>query len=153
MHVGLIRLILPDALIVDARRNPMDCCFSGYKQLFARGQNFSYSLSEIGQYYAAYVELMRHWDKVFPGQIIRVLNEDLISNPEREIRSLLKKCQLPFEEACLNFHETKRAIKTASSEQVRQPINSKGVGRWKHYSAHLNPLRIALGDALYSYNQ
>lgn len=151
MHVGMIRMILPQAIIVDARRNPMDCCLSGYKQLFARGQNFSYSLTEIGRYYATYVDLMRHWDSVFPGQIIRVLNEDVIEDPEREIRTLLDRCGLPFEEACLNFHRTKRAVKTASSEQVREPVNSKGFGRWRFYERHLDPLKDALGPVLESY--
>lgn len=151
MHVGMIRMILPQAIIVDARRNPMDCCLSGYKQLFARGQNFSYSLTEMGRYYATYVDLMRHWDSVFPGQIIRVLNEEVIEDPEREIRTLLDRCGLPFEEACLNFHRTKRAVKTASSEQVREPVNSKGFGRWRFYERHLDPLKDALGPVLESY--
>lgn len=151
MHVGMIREILPNAIIIDARRNPMDCCLSGYKQLFARGQNFSYSLTEIGRYYATYVDLMRHWDEVFPGQIIRVYNEDVVSNAEHEIRRLLVACGLPFEEACVNFHKTKRAVKTASSEQVREPVNAKGVGRWKNYERHLGPLVEALGSALKHY--
>ncbi len=151
LHVGLIFAMLPQAIVIDARRNPMDCCFSGYKQLFARGQNFTYSLTEIGRYYRDYVHLMRHWDEVFPGRVIRVLNEDVIARPEDEIARLLDACGLDFEPACLAFHETDRAVKTASSEQVREPINAKGVGRWRRFEAHLNPLKDALGDVLESY--
>ncbi|MEO0399739.1 MAG: sulfotransferase [Pseudomonadota bacterium] len=152
-HIGLIHLILPNAKIIDARRNPMDCCFSCYKQLFARGQNFTYSLSEIGRYYSDYVDLMRHWDKVLPGKVLRVVNEDVIEAPEREIRRLLDHCGLPFEPACLAFHETDRAVKTASSEQVREPINAKGVDRWRAFERHLGPLRDALGDLPETYRQ
>ncbi|WP_417451113.1 tetratricopeptide repeat-containing sulfotransferase family protein [Kordiimonas sp.] len=152
-HIGLIHLILPNAIIIDARRNPMDCCFSGFKQLFARGQNFTYSLQEIGRYYQDYIHLMRHWDKVLPGRILRVINEDLIASPEEEIRRMLTFCGLPFEDACLSFHETKRAVKTASSEQVRLPINAKGIGRWHHFEPHLAPLKGFLGELINDYKR
>ncbi|MGB3471008.1 MAG: sulfotransferase [Erythrobacter sp.] len=150
-HVGLIHMILPHAKIIDARRNPMDCCFSGYKQLFARGQNFTYSLEEIGRYYCDYVDLMRHWDTVLPGKVLRVINEDLIAEPEDQIRRILDHCGLPFEQACLQFHKTERAVKTASSEQVRQPINARGVGRWRHFETHLQPLKDVLGPLIDDY--
>ena len=150
-HIGLIHQILPKAKIIDARRNPMDCCVSGYKQLFARGQNFTYSLSEVGRYYADYVDLMRHWDAVLPGKVLRVINEDLIAEPEANIRRILDFCDLPFEAQCLQFHKTERAVKTASSEQVRQPINSKGVGRWRNFESHLDPLKAVLGDLVDTY--
>lgn len=150
-HIGLIHMILPNAKIIDARRNPMDCCFSGYKQLFARGQNFTYSLEEIGRYYRDYVDLMRHWDAVLPGKVLRVINEDLIAQPEPQIRRILDYCDLPFEPQCLQFHKTDRAVKTASSEQVRQPINARGVGRWRHFEAHLQPLQDSLGKLVEDY--
>ncbi|MEM1378986.1 MAG: sulfotransferase [Pseudomonadota bacterium] len=151
MHIGLIKLMLPSAIIIDARRNPMDCCFSGYKQLFARGQNFTYSLTEIARYYRDYVDLMRHWDRVLSGGIIRVINEDLISDPETEIRRLLDRCGLDFEENCLSFYQTKRAVKTASSEQVRQPINNSGVNRWKFFEKKLDVLKSELGSIVDNY--
>jgi tetratricopeptide (TPR) repeat protein len=150
-HLGLIRLILPEAIIIDARRHPMDCGFSCFKQLFARGQNFTYSLSDIGRYYADYVRLMRHWDAIMPGVVLRVLNEDMIADPEGQIRRLLDHCGLPFEQACLDFHRNARPVKTASSEQVREPVNAKGVGRWRPFEAHLGPLVAALGDTLETY--
>lgn len=150
-HIGLLSAILPNATIIDARRNPMDCCFSGYKQLFAKGQNFTYALSDIGRYYRAYVELMRHWDAVLPGKVIRVFNEDVIAEPELQIRRLLDGIGLPFEQGCLEFHRNERAVRTASSEQVRRPINSSGVGRWRNFEHHLDPLKQALGDVLESY--
>lgn len=145
-HIGLIKLILPNARIIDARRNPMDCCFSGFKQLFADGQEFSYSLSDIGQYYRDYVDLMAHWESVLPGEVHRVRNEDLIDNFEDEVRKLLEFCGLPFEEACLRFYETERNIRTPSSEQVRKPINRSGVGQWLPFEEYLEPLKEALGD-------
>lgn len=147
-HVGLIKLILPNAKIIDARRNPLDCCFSGFKQLFAEGQEFSYSLADIGQYYRDYVTLMDHWDKVLPGFVLRVNNEDVIVDLEREVRRLLEFCGLPFEQACLDFHKTQRNVRTPSSEQVRRPVNSSGVGQWRKYSAFLEPLRQSLGVEL-----
>ncbi|MEZ5946888.1 MAG: sulfotransferase [Hyphomonas sp.] len=146
MHIGLIHLILPNAKIIDARRNPMDCCWSGYKQLFARGQDFTYGLEEIGRYYRGYVDLMDHWNAVLPrGRILKVQHEDLFDDLEGQVRRILAYCGLPFEEACVNFHETERPVHTPSSEQVRQPINRSGFDQWKPYEAHLGPLKAALG--------
>jgi tetratricopeptide (TPR) repeat protein len=145
-HIGLISLMLPQARIVDARRDPMACCFSAFQQLFAEGQEFSYDLKDLGQYYRAYVELMGHWDRVLPGRILRVNHEDVVADLEREVRRLLDFCGLPFDERCLRFHETDRPVRTASSEQVRQPLNKRGVEQWRRYAAHLGPLREALGD-------
>ncbi|MEO0906696.1 MAG: sulfotransferase [Pseudomonadota bacterium] len=145
-HVGLIHLILPNAKIIDARRAPMDCCFSGFKQLFAEGQEFTYGLTEMGQYYADYVELMRHWDTVLPGKVLRVQHEDVLDDQEGETRRMLEFLGLPFEQACLQFHKTDRAVRTASSEQVREPINRKGQGAWRPYEPWLGPLKSALGD-------
>lgn len=144
-HIGLIKLILPRAKIIDARRNAMDCCFSGFKQLFAEGQEFSYSLKDIGTYYRDYVALMAHWDDVLPGAILRVNNEDVIEDLEGQVRRMLDFCELPFEESCLRYYETKRSIRTPSSEQVRKPVNRSGVDQWKHYAEHLQPLKDALG--------
>lgn len=145
-YLAFIRLILPNAKIIDARRHPMDCCFSNYRQHFAKGQAFSYDLAHMGQYYADYVRLMAHFDIIAPGYVYRVIHEQLLEDPEREIRSLLEYIGLPFEDACLNFHQNKRAVRTASSEQVRRPINRDGVDQWKPYEAHLAPLKRALGS-------
>jgi tetratricopeptide (TPR) repeat protein len=150
-HVGLIHLILPGARIVDARRHPLDCCFSNFRQHYARGQGFSYSLSDMGRYYADYVRLIAHFDRVLPGHIHRVVHERLIEEPEREIRALLDALGLPFDPACLRFHENKRAVRTASSEQVRRPINREGMDQWRAYEAHLGPLKEALGPVLDAY--
>ena len=150
-HIGLIHLILPNAKIIDARREPMACCFSGFKQLFAEGQEFTYGLEEVGRYYRGYVDLMAHWDRVLPGKVLRVQYEDVVADLEPQVRRLLDHCGLPFEEACLSFHETERTVRTASSEQVRQPIYTSGVDQWRHYDAHLGPLRDALGPALTEY--
>ena len=148
-HIGLIQLILPNAKIIDARRNPMDCCWSGFKQLFAEGQEFTYSLEDIGQYYRAYVDLMEHWDRVLPpGRILRVQHEDVLEDLDGQVRRLLDYCGLPFDERCVNFHQTERAVRTASSEQVRRPINKSGLEQWRPYEAHLDPLKTALGPAL-----
>jgi len=147
-HVGLIHLILPNAKIIDARRHPLGCCFSGFKQLFARGQNFSYNLVDIGQYYRDYVELMDHWDKVLPGRVLRMQYEEIVADTENQVRRLLDYCGLPFEEACLRFYETKRAVRTASSEQVRQPIYGAAVEQWRHYLPHLGPLIEVLGPVM-----
>ena len=144
-HIGLIHLILPNATIIDARRDPMDCCFSGFKQLFAEGQDFTYGLTEIGRYYADYVELMDHWDRVLPGKVLRVRHEDVLDDLEGQTRRMLDHIGLPFEEACLEFHRTARAVRTASSEQVRRPINRSGQGAWKPYEPWLGDLRTALG--------
>ncbi|GJL90526.1 tetratricopeptide repeat-containing sulfotransferase family protein [Hyphococcus sp.] len=151
MHVGLIHLILPNAKIIDARRHPMACCFSGFKQHFAKGQGFSYGLERIGNYYRDYVLLMKHFDEVAPGVVHRVIYEEMVADPETQIRALLDHCGLPFEEACLNFHETERAVRTASSEQVRQPIYKGGVDQWVNYEPWLDELKTALGDVLPAY--
>ena len=145
-HIGLIHLILPNATIIDARRDPMDCCFSGFKQLFAEGQEFTYGLEQIGRYYADYVDLMEHWDEVLPGRVLRVRHEDVLDDLEGQTRRMLDHIGLPFEEQCLAFHETRRAVRTASSEQVRQPITRAGQGAWKPYEAWLHPLKAALGQ-------
>ncbi|MAZ91370.1 MAG: hypothetical protein CMF76_05315, partial [Maricaulis sp.] len=150
-HIGLIKLILPNAKIIDARRAPMACCFSGFKQLFAEGQEFTYGLDEVGRYYRGYVELMDHWDRVLPGEILRVQYEDVVADLETQVRRILDFCNLPFEQACLDFHTTERAVRTASSEQVRQPIYDSGVEQWRHFERHLDPLKSALGPALTSY--
>lgn len=150
-HIGLIKLILPNAKIIDARRHPMDCCFSGFKQLFAEGQEFTYGLEVIGQYYRDYVDLMDHWDEVLPGQVLRVQYEDVVADIETQVSRLLEFCELPFEDACINFHKTKRIVKTASSEQVRQPINTKGIEAWRPYDPWLGDLKDALGPVLDRY--
>ena len=145
-HIALIKLILPNAKIIDARRNPMGCCFSGFKQLFASGQQFSYGLEDIGTYYRDYIKIMDHWDKVLPGKILRVHYEDVVSNLEKEVNRILDYCELPFEENCINFHQTERNVRTPSSEQVRQPIYKSGLEQWKNYEPWLQPLKNALGD-------
>jgi tetratricopeptide (TPR) repeat protein len=151
MYVGLIHLILPNAVIIDARRHPLGCCFSCYKQHFARGQWFSYGLQDLGRYYRDYVELMAHFDEVLPGRVERVLYESLIDDTEAEVRRLLERCGLAFEPACLRFYENERAVRTASSEQVRRPIFRDGVDRWRHYEPWLGPLERSLGDVLTAY--
>lgn len=151
LHVGLIQLMLPNAKIIDARRHPLACCFSGYKQHFARGQGFTYGLDEIGRYYSDYVELMAHFDDVLPGRVHRVFYEDMVDDTESQVRRLLDYCGLPFEEGCLRFFENKRAVRTASSEQVRQPIYREGIDHWRHYEPWLGPLKQALGPVLDSY--
>jgi tetratricopeptide (TPR) repeat protein len=151
VHVGLIQLILPNARIIDARRHPLDCCFSGFKQLFASGQGFTYGQQRIGQYYREYVDLMDHWDEVLPGRVLRVQYEDMVADTETQVRRLLDYCGLPFEEACLSFHDNMRTVRTASSEQVRQPINRGGIGRWEPFDEWLGPLRDALGPVLERY--
>ena len=146
-HIGLIHLILPNARIIDARRHPLACCFSGFKQLFATGQEFTYGLTEIGQYYRDYVELMDHWDQTLPGKILRVQYEDVVTDTEAQVRRLLAFCDLPFENECLAFHETERSVRTPSSEQVRQPIFQTGLEQWRHFEPWLTPLKTALGSA------
>jgi tetratricopeptide (TPR) repeat protein len=150
-HIGLIHLILPNARIIDARREPMACCFGNYKQLFARGQEFTYSFDDIARYYRTYLELMRHWHQVLPGKVLRVQHEDVVADLEASVRRLLEFCGLEFEPACLEFHKTSRSVRTASSEQVRQPIFREGLDQWRHYQAWLQPLADALGDALTRY--
>ena len=147
-HIGLIHLILPHAKIIDARRDPMGCCFSGFKQLFAEGQEFTYGLEEIGHYYRDYVGLMDHWDRVLPGKVLRVNYQEVVDDLETQVRRILDHCGLPFEDACVNFHQTERAVRTASSEQVRQPIFRSGLDQWEHFEPYLAPLREALGPDL-----
>ena len=147
-HIGLIHLILPNAKIIDARRAPMDCCFSGFKQLFAEGQEFTYGLHEVGRYYADYVDLMEHWDAVLPGKVLRVQHEDVLDDVEAQTRRMLDFIGVPFEDACLQFHKTDRAVRTASSEQVRQPINRKGQDAWKPFESWLGPLKQALAGLI-----
>ena len=147
-HIGLIKLILPNAKIIDARREPMACCFSGFKQLFAEGQEFTYGLNEIGRYYSDYVGLMDHWDTVLPGAVLRVQHEDVLDDLEGQVRRMLDYLGLPFEQACIDFHQTKRAVRTASSEQVRQPITKASLDLWRHYETYLQPLKHALGQEI-----
>ncbi len=145
-HLGLIHLILPNARIIDARREPMACCFSNFKQLFAAGQEFTYSLADIGRYYRSYMELMAHWDSVLPGKILRVQHEDVVADLEGNVRRILAFCDLPFEPQCLEFHKNRRSVRTASSEQVRRPIFKEGLDQWRHFLPWLGPLKEALGD-------
>lgn len=147
-HVGLIRLMLPKARVIDARRHPMSCCFSGFKQLWGQGQEFSYSLESIGNYYREYVELMEHWERVLPGFTLLVQYEDVVSDLENQVRRVLDFCGLPFETGCLEFHKTERSVRTPSSEQVRQPIYRSGLEQWRHYEPWLGPLKEALGPEL-----
>ena len=151
LYVGLIHLMLPNAKIIDARRHPLGCCFSGFKQHFARGQNFAYELADLGRYYRDYVELMAHIDRLLPGRVHRVFYESMIENTEVEVRRLLDYCGLPFEEQCLRFYENDRPVRTPSSEQVRQPIFKEGMGYWRHYEPWLGALKEALGCVLASY--
>ncbi len=143
-HVALIHRILPNAKIIDARRHPMATCFSGYKQLFAAGQAFTYGQTNIAQYYSDYARLMAHWDEVLPGKVLRVKYENVITSVDTEVRRILDYCGLPFEAGCLSFHETQRAVRTASSEQVRKPIYTDAVEQWRHFEAHLGPMRTNL---------
>jgi len=151
LHTGFIHLMLPNASIIDARRHPLGCCFSGFKQHFARGQNFTYDLAELGAYYRSYVELMAHFDAVLPGRVHRVLYERMVEDTETEVRRLLTHCGLPFEPACLRFYENERAVRTASSEQVRSPIYREGMDQWRHFEPWLGPLKESLGAVLEAY--
>jgi len=150
-HIGLLHLMLPRAKIIDARREPLACCFGNFKQLFAHGQEFTYSLEDIARYYRTYLELMRHWDAVLPGRVLRIQHEDVVEDLEGSVRRLLEHCELDFEPACIEFHRTERSVRTASSEQVRQPIYRQGLDQWRHYEPWLQPLREALGDAVTRY--
>ena len=152
-HLGLVHLMFPNAKVIDARREPMACCFGIYKQLFARGQEFAYSIPDIARYYRTYLELMEHWDRVLPGRVLRVHHEDLVEDLEGGVRRILEHCELAFEPACLEFHRTQRSIRTASSEQVRQPIFREGLDQWRQFEPWLAPLRAALGDALERYRR
>lgn len=144
-HIGLIQLIFPNARIIDARRHPMACCFSNFKQLFGQGQDFSYGLEEIGRYYCGYVALMDHWESVLPEKILRVEYEDVIENLESQVHRLLDFLGLPFDQRCIEFHKTERAVHTPSAEQVRQPLYKSGVGQWKNFESFLDPLKQSLG--------
>jgi len=150
-HIGLIQLMLPNARIIDARREPMACCFSNLKQLFAQGQEFTYSADDIARYYRTYLELMRHWDRALPGRVLRVHYEDVVADLEGSVWRMLEHCGLEFEPACVEFHKTQRSVRTPSSEQVRQPIFRDGLDQWSKYEPWLGPLKTALGDALVSY--
>lgn len=150
-HVGLIHLILPNARIIDARRHPLACCFSAFKQHFARGQGFSYDLAEVGRYYHDYVQLMAQFDAALPGRVHRVIYEHMVEDTEAEVRKLLEYCGLPFDPACLRFYENQRAVRTASSQQVRQPIYRDAVEQWRNFEPWLGPLRAALGPVLDAY--
>ncbi|MGQ0383315.1 MAG: tetratricopeptide repeat-containing sulfotransferase family protein [Gammaproteobacteria bacterium] len=147
-HIGLIHLMLPNARIIDARRHPLGCCFSAYKQHFARGQHFTYDLADLGRYYRDYVELMAHFDQVLPARVHRVIYERMIEDTDGEVRRLLAHCGLPFDAACLKFYENERAVRTASSEQVRQPIYREGLDHWRNFEPWLGPLKEALGPVL-----
>jgi hypothetical protein len=147
-HLGLIHLILPNAKIIDARRNAMACCFSNFKQLFASGQEFTYDLDDIGRYYRTYLELMAHWDSVLPGKVLRVNHEDVVEDLETNVHRILDFCGLPFEPQCVEFYKTERSIRTASSEQVRQPIFKEGLDQWRNFEPWLGPLNAALGPAV-----
>jgi tetratricopeptide (TPR) repeat protein len=151
LYVALIRVILPNAKIIDARRHPLGCCFSGFKQHFARGQSFAYDLEDIGRYYRDYVDLSAHLDAVQPGLVHRVFYESMIEDTEEEVRRLLSFCGLPFEATCLRFYENERAVRTASSEQVRRPIFREGLDHWRHFEPWLEPLKAALGPVLSAY--
>ena len=145
-HIGLIHKILPHAVILDIRRNPLDCGLSLYRQYFAAGVGYSYDLRDIGAYYNGYLALMDHWDEVVPGRVHRVIYEELVAEPERIITRLLEDIGLGFEPSCLSFHKTERAVRTASSEQVRQPLNSAGIGQWRGVDGQLAPLKESLGQ-------
>jgi hypothetical protein len=153
LHLGLIHLILPNAKIVDARRHPVACCFSAWKQHFARGQNFAFDLAELGRYYVDYVTLTAHIDAVLPGRVCRVIHERLVEDPEAEIRRLLDRLGLPFDQACLEFYKTDRAVRTPSSEQVRQPISREGLEQWRNYEKWLAPLVAELSPVLDSWDK
>ncbi|MEO8454551.1 MAG: sulfotransferase [Sphingomicrobium sp.] len=151
LFVPFIQLVLPNAKIVDARRHPLGCCFSNFRQHFARGQAFTYSLEDVGLYYADYVRLMAHVDAVLPARVHRVIYERMVDDTEREVRALLDYCGLEFEPACLEFYRTERAVRTASSEQVRRPIYREATEEWRAYEKHLGPLKESLGPVLDSY--
>ena len=152
-HIGLIHLMLPNAKIIDVRREPMACCFSNLKQLFASGQEFTYSVEDIARYYRTYLELMRHWDAVLPGRILRVWYENVVDDLDGNVRHILEFCGLPFEPACVEFYKTERSVRTASSEQVRRPIFRDGLFQWRSYEPWLGPLKVSLDDALIRYRE
>ena len=152
-HIGLIHLMFPNARIIDARREPMACCVGNLKQLFAQGQEFSYSIDDIARYYRTYLDVMEHWNTVLPRRILRVQHEELVDDLEGNVRRLLDFCGLAFEQNCVDFHQTKRSVRTASSEQVRRPIYREGLDQWRNFESWLGPLREALGDAITTYKK
>ena len=145
--------MLPNARIIDARREPMACCFSNLKQLYASGQEFSYSIEDIARYYRTYLELMRHWDRVLPGRVLRVSYEHVVEDLKGNVRRILEFCGLQFEPACVEFYKTQRSVQTASSEQVRQPIFQDALLQWRNYEPWLGTLKDSLGDALIRYRE
>jgi len=151
--VGFLHLILPNAKIIDARRYPLDSCLSCYRQLFARGQNFTYDLTDIGEYFLQYQRMMDYWHEVLPGRVLTVQYEDMVTDFENQVRQLLDYCELPFEEGCVRFWETERPVRTASSEQVRQPIYTKSIHRWRRYQHHLGELIEVLHPVLPRYQR
>jgi cytochrome c-type biogenesis protein CcmH/NrfG len=148
LHVGLIHAVLPQATIIDVRRHPLDACLSCFKQYFAAGQSFTYDLEGLGRYYRCYLQMMDHWDRMLPGRVLHVSYEDLVRGPDEQVRRLLAHCGLEFDARCLEFHRTQRPIRTASSEQVRQPLYTSGIGYWRRFERELQPLRNSLGDSL-----
>jgi hypothetical protein len=148
MHVGLIHLALPQAVVIDTRRHPLDTCIANYRQLFAQGKNQSYDLVELGEYYLEYVRIMNHWNRILPGRVLRVQYEDMVNDLETQVRCILDHCGLPFEQSCLEFHKNKRPVNTVSSEQVRVPIYSDAVGYWKNYESHLDEVKEILASVL-----
>jgi hypothetical protein len=150
-HIGLIHLMLPNATIIDVRREPMSCCVSNLKQFYARGQEFCYGIDDIARYYRTYLELMRHWNQVLPGRVLRVSYEDMVDDLDASVRRILAHCGLEFDPACLAFHRSRRVVNTPSSEQVRQPIFRNGLSQWRRFDPWLDPLREALGDAIVRY--
>ena len=150
-HLGLVHLMLPHGKVIDVRREPMACCFSNLKQLFASGQEFTYSIEDIARYYRTYLKLMRHWEEALPGWILRVHYEDVVDDLQGSVRRILDFCGLPFEAQCIEFHKTARSVSTASSEQVRQPLFREGLEQWRNFEPWLGPLRDQLGDALMTY--
>ena len=151
MHLGLIRLILPNARIVDVRRHPMACCWSNFTQLFAKGQTYAYRLADLGRLYRDYVDLMAHFDQVLPGRVYRIFYEALVNDPAAEVRRLVDYLGLPFDPACLRFFENRRAVDTPSSEQVRRPISGEAVDHWRNFEPWLAPLINSLGSVLTEY--
>jgi hypothetical protein len=151
VYAGLLQLILPNAKVVDVRRHPLACCWSNFSQMFASGQNYAYRLTDLARLYRDYVELMAHWDQVLPGNVHRIFYEKLVADPEAEIRRLLDYLELAFEESCLQFHRSERAVSTASSEQVRTPIYKEGLEHWRNYEPWLGALKSALGAVLETY--
>src|SRR5262249_22983450 len=145
-HIGLVHLMFPNATIIDARREPMACCFSNFKQLFASGQEFTYSIEDLARYYRTYVDLMAHWEHALPGRVLRVQHEELVADFEPQVRRVLEFPGLEFEPGCLEFWRNERRVRPASSEQVRQPLNRDGIDQWRNFEPWLGSLKSALGE-------